>query len=129
MCSLRTNLSCLAVLAGIAAVSIAAGSGSAFAAKACSGGPVCGMKADGPKTYDSACAARADGTNVTHLGSCVIFCLGFGPTLIPAPLCVRGSIPHSGAVISVGPKPWQNITQLPRCVTFVPSALAAQALS
>ena len=49
MRNLRTNLSCLAVLAGIAAVSIAASGGSAFAAKACSGGPVCGMKADGPK--------------------------------------------------------------------------------
>ena len=33
MRNLRTNLSCLAVLAGIAAVSIAATSGSAFAAK------------------------------------------------------------------------------------------------
>ena len=62
MRNLRTNLSCLAVLAGIAAVSLAASGGSAFAAKACSGGPVCGMKADGPKTYDSACAAKADGT-------------------------------------------------------------------
>ena len=41
MRSVRTNLSCLAVLAGIAAVSLAATSGSAIAAKACSGGPVC----------------------------------------------------------------------------------------
>ena len=79
MRNLRTNLSCLAVLAGIAAVSIAATSGNAFAAKACAGGPVCGMKADGPKTYDNVCAARADGTKVTHLGACVIFCQGFGP--------------------------------------------------
>src|SRR5580692_2360237 len=41
MRNLRTNLSCLAVLAGIAAVSIAATSGSAIAARACGGGPVC----------------------------------------------------------------------------------------
>ena len=95
MRSLRTNLSCLAVLAGIAAVSIAASSGSAFAAKACSGGPVCGMKADGPKTYDSACAARADGTKVTHLGACVIFCQGFAPTLITAPLCGMDPLTHA----------------------------------
>jgi hypothetical protein len=94
MRSLRTNLSCLAVLAGIAAVSIAA-SGSAFAAKACAGGPVCGMKADGPKTYDSACAARADGTKVTHLGGCVIFCQGFGATLIAGPLCGMDPLTHA----------------------------------
>ena len=61
MRSLRTNLSCLAVLAGIAAVSLAATSGSAIAARACAGGPVCVEKADGPQTYDSACAARAAG--------------------------------------------------------------------
>ena len=85
MRSLRTNLSCLAVLAGIAAVSIAATSGSAFAAKACAGGPVCVMKADGPKTYDSACAAKADGAKSRpsrHLRHIL-------PGLLPRPLSQR----------------------------------------
>ena len=91
MRSLRTNLSCLAVLAGIAAVSIAASGGSAFAAKACAGGPVCVMKADGPQTYDSACAAKAAGAKITHLGACTIFCQGFGATLIAAAAVRDGS--------------------------------------
>ena len=75
-------------------------SGNALAAKACSGGPVCGMKADGPKTYDNVCAARADGTKVTHLGACVIFCQGFGPTLITAPLCGMDPLTHAKTTYS-----------------------------
>jgi hypothetical protein len=84
MRSLRTNLSCLAVLAGIAAVSIAAG-GSAFAARGC----------DGPKTYDSACAAKADGAKVSHLGTCTIFCQGFVPTLLSQPMCGMDPLNHA----------------------------------
>jgi hypothetical protein len=95
MRNLRTNLSCLAVLAGIAALSIAASSGSAVAAKGCSGGPVCGTKADGPKSYDSICAAKADGAKVAHLGSCVIFCQGFAPTLVGQPLCGTDPLNHA----------------------------------
>src|SRR5580700_9044575 len=81
MLSLRTNLSCLAVLAGIAAVSIAAGGGSALAAKGCAGGPACGAKADGAK--------------VAHLGTCVIFCQGFAATLMTQPLCGTDPLNHA----------------------------------
>jgi hypothetical protein len=95
MRSLRTNLSCLAVLAGIATLSIAAGGGSALAAKGCAGGPVCGMKADGPKTYDNACAAKADGAKVSHLGTCTIFCQGFVPTLTSQPMCGTDPLNHA----------------------------------
>jgi hypothetical protein len=95
MRNLRTNLSCLAVLIGIAAVSIAATSGSAFAARACAGGPVCVMKADGPQTYDSACAARAAGAKITHPGACTIFCQGFAPTLISQPMCGMDPLNHA----------------------------------
>jgi len=95
MRSLRTNLSCLAVLAGIAAVSIAAGGGSALAARGCAGGPVCGMKADGPKTYDNACAAKADGAKVAHLGTCTIFCQGFVATLASQPICGMDPLNHA----------------------------------
>ena len=94
MRSLRTNLSCLAVLAGIAAVSIAATSSSAFAA-AGSGGPVCVMKADGPQTYDSAAAARAAHVKITHLGSCNVFCQGFGSTIIQQPMCGTDPLNHA----------------------------------
>jgi len=95
MRSLRSNLSYLAVLAGIAAVSIAAGGGSAFAAKGCAGGPVCGEKADGPKTYDNACAAKADGAKVAHLGTCTIFCQGFVATLPSKPICGMDPLNHA----------------------------------
>jgi hypothetical protein len=95
MRSLRTKLSCLAVLAGIAALSIVAGGGNAIAAMGCSGGPVCGTKADGPKTYDSVCAARADGAKVAHLGNCVIFCQGFAATLTSQPLCGLDPLNHA----------------------------------
>jgi hypothetical protein len=94
MRSLRNNLSCLAVLAGIAAVSIAATSGSALAA-AGSGGPVCVMKADGPQTYDSAAAARAAHVKITHLGSCNVFCQGFGSTIIQQPMCGTDPLNHA----------------------------------
>ena len=95
MRSLRTNLSCLAVLAGIATISLAASGSSAFAARACGGGPVCVVKADGPQTYDSACAAKAAGAKITHLGTCNVFCQGFGATLITAPLCGMDPLNHA----------------------------------
>ena len=94
MRSLATNLSVFAVLAGIATISLAASGGSAFAA-AGSGGPVCVMKADGPQTYDSACAAKAAGAKITHLGTCNVFCQGFGATLITAPLCGMDPLNHA----------------------------------
>ncbi len=93
MRSLATNLSVFAVLAGIATISLAASGGSAFAA-AGSGGPVCVMKADGPQTYDSAAAARAAHVKITHLGACVIFCQGFGGTLMAGPLCGTDPLTH-----------------------------------
>ena len=90
MRSLTTNLSVFAVLAGIATISLAATSGSAFAAKACAGGPVCVEKADGPQTYDSACAAKAAGAKITHLGACQ------GPVcpFIYAPVCSLNPFTH-----------------------------------
>ena len=78
MRSVRTNLSCLAVMAGIAAISLAAGGGSAFAARACGGGPVCVVKADGPQTYDNACAASRWRQNYPSRSLRPI-CQGFAP--------------------------------------------------
>jgi hypothetical protein len=93
MRSLATNLSVFAVLAGIATISLAASGGGALAAAG--GGPVCVMKADGPQTYDSAAAARAAHVKITHLGSCTIFCQGFAPTLVTAPLCGMDPLTHA----------------------------------
>ena len=93
MRTFRTSISCLALLAGFAMLSISA-SGGAFAAKACAGGPVCGERADGPKTYDSACAAKADHAPVAHLGACILLCQGFAPTLIAQPMCGMDPLNH-----------------------------------
>ena len=58
MRSLRPISHVFAVLAGIAAISIAASGGSAFAARPVPAARSASMKADGPQTYDSACAAK-----------------------------------------------------------------------
>jgi|SRR5580658_5207311 hypothetical protein len=89
MRTLQTKLSSLVVLAGIAA--IAAGGSAAAAA----GGPVCGTKSDGPKTYDSVAAARKDGAQVAHMGGCVLLCQGFAPTLMQQPLCGMDPLNHA----------------------------------
>jgi len=87
MRALRTGICCLALLAGFAFVSIAA-SGSASA-------EVCGIRADGPKTYDNPKAAKADGAKVAHMGNCVIFCQGFWPTLVSQPICGMDPLNHA----------------------------------
>jgi hypothetical protein len=92
MSTFQRNLSSLAVLAGIAALSIAM-AGNASAAPG--GGPVCGTKADGPKTYDSVRAAKADGAKVAHMGSCLILCQGFWPTMIKQPVCGMDPLNHA----------------------------------
>ncbi len=87
-----SKLSFLALLAGgIAAMAMATGD----SASAAAGGPVCGTRADGPKTYDSVKAARADGAKVAHMGNCVILCQGFAPTLIQQPLCGMDPLNHA----------------------------------
>ena len=88
----RANFSILALAAGMAALSIAA---SSVASAAAAGGPVCAIKPDGPKTYDSAGAAKADKAAVTHQGACVIFCQGFAPTLISQPMCGIDPLNHA----------------------------------
>lgn len=92
MWTFQRKLSSLALLAGIAALSIAAAS-AALAAPG--GGPVCGTRADGPKNYDSARAAKADGAKVAHLGNCVILCQGFVPTVIQQPMCGMDPLNHA----------------------------------
>lgn len=85
------KLSLLALLAGLAAIAAT----TSDRASAAAGGPVCGTKADGPKTYDSVAAARADGAKVAHLGSCMILCQGFAPTLVQQPLCGMDPLNHA----------------------------------
>jgi hypothetical protein len=87
MRTLRTSVSCLALLTGFTVASIVLSSTASA--------EVCGMKADGPKTYDSARSAKADKAVVAHQGSCVIFCQGFAPTLITGPMCGMDPLNHA----------------------------------
>jgi hypothetical protein len=75
----RTGISCLVLAAGIAAASIAL-TDSATAACPGTWTPVCGTKPDGPRTFDNACAAKAAGARIVHLGECQpILCSGMWP--------------------------------------------------
>ena len=72
MHTLRTTASCLTALAAFAAVSLAAGD-SVLAAKVhrvAMNQPVCGLRKDGPHTYDNFAAARHDKVRVMHVGGC-----------------------------------------------------------
>jgi len=91
MQTLRTSVACLALLSGFATASIAISS----AASAAAGGPVCGTRPAGSRTYDSMAAARADHAAVAHPGTCVIFCQGFAPTLISQPMCGMDPLNHA----------------------------------
>jgi hypothetical protein len=67
---LRTSVSCLVLLAGMAAISISASSTASA--------NVCGIKADGPKNYDTPRAAKMDGARVMHPGECQsVLCMGW----------------------------------------------------
>jgi hypothetical protein len=69
---IRTSVSCLAMIAGLAAISLPV-SGSAIAAKGChdNGQPVCAVNAGGRTTYNSACAAKSDSARILHGGGCL----------------------------------------------------------
>jgi hypothetical protein len=71
---LNIGHSCVALLAGFAAMSVSVGS-----VLAASSG-VCGIRPDGPKYYESARAAKADGARVMHPGDCeTLLCTGVWP--------------------------------------------------
>ena len=66
---------CAVLLAGCAAMSVPVSS-SAWAAST----GVCATRADGPKYYESARAAKADGARVMHPGNCeALLCTGMWP--------------------------------------------------
>jgi hypothetical protein len=74
MQGLRIGISCLTLLAGVAAVSLPANAVPA-------GDPsVCAMKADGPKWYPTAMLAKKDGARIMHPGDCkALTCTGMWP--------------------------------------------------
>src|ERR1700744_4206679 len=77
MQGLRLGFSCLALLAGLAAVSIPVVE-SASAAPAM--GDVCAIRKDGPKWYPTAAMAKKDGASIMHPGDCQsVVCSGVWP--------------------------------------------------
>jgi len=96
----RIGISCLTLLGGLVAVSIAA-AGSASAAPAM--GAVCAMKANGPQWYPTAAEAKKDKARIMHPGDCHTFvCAGIGPKvvlamhIVPA-TAICGSDPYTHA--------------------------------
>ena len=96
---IRTSISCFAMLAGLAAISIPVNASAAPAAAR----PVCAMKSDGPKYYDSAKSAKKDGARVMHFGDCeAVVCMGMWPKVALAmhvlpstSICGMDSLTHA----------------------------------
>lgn len=98
MQGLRIGFSCLALLAGLAAVAIPASESASAAA-----GSVCGMRSDGPKWYPTAALAKKDGARIMHPGDCeTVLCMGAEPKIALAmglthPIAICGMDPLSHA--------------------------------
>ena len=97
MRTLRITTSCLTALAAFGAMSLAA-SDSVSAAKAhrvAMNQPVCGLRTDGPRTYDNSYAAKRDHARVMHVGGCnPLACAGWIGLLPSEPLCGVNPLTH-----------------------------------
>jgi len=103
---LNISISCLVLLAGFAAISVPTGNGAMAAPSG-----VCAVKPDGPKYYDSARAAKADGARVMHPGDCVqILCTGVWPKVAMG----MGVVPTS-AICGLDPLTHQQMTYPNSC--------------
>jgi len=103
----RTIVSSFALLTGLAVVLIA-GSG-AFAAP--SDQTVCGMRADGPKTYGSAREAKADKARVMHPGGCdTALCMGMWSKAVLA-----ATDKPASAICGLDPLTHQRMTYPDKC--------------
>lgn len=95
--ALRTTFLGFTLSAVLAAISLPVGDNAAMArVRGCraSDMPVCGVRADGPKSYGNACLARADGARMVHPGQCEpLLCGGIG-VLDSHPMCGRDPLNH-----------------------------------
>jgi hypothetical protein len=84
-------------LAALVAMSLAA-SDNVLAAKAhrvAMNQPVCGLRADGPRTYDNSSAAKRDKARVMHVGGCnPIACAGLIGLIPSEPMCGINPLTH-----------------------------------
>jgi hypothetical protein len=92
----RIGFSCLALLAGLAAVAISTGD---TASAAAGGGPVCAMRSDGPKWYPAAALAKKDGARIMHPGDCeTLLCVGAEPKI-----ALAMGLTHPTAICGIDP--------------------------
>ena len=97
MRTLRITASCLTVVAAFAAASLATGD-RAFAAKKhrlAMNEPVCGLRTDGPRTYDNSSEAKRDHARVMHVGGCnPIGCASWMGIIRSNPMCGINPLTH-----------------------------------
>jgi len=98
MRTVRITTSCLTALAALAAMSLTT-TGGTLAAKTHRGAmnqPVCGLRADGPRTYDNSAAAKRDKARVMHMGGCnPIACAGPIGLVPSEPMCGVNPLTHA----------------------------------
>ena len=96
MRTLRITASGLTALAAFAAVSLAT-SDSVLAAKThrvAVNQPVCGLREDGPRSYDSANAAKRDHARVVHIGECFPIACSWMGAIQAEPMCGVNPLTH-----------------------------------
>ena len=89
--------SCLAALATFAAMSLAA-SDNVLAAKrhrVVMNQPVCGLRADGPRSYDNANAAKRDHARIVHVGECSPIACSWMGAIQSEPMCGADPLTHA----------------------------------
>ena len=98
MRTLRITASCLTGLAALIAMSLATSDGvlAAKARRVVMNQPVCGLRADGPRTYDNSLAATRDHARVMHVGGCEPFgCWSLMGVLRSEPMCGVNPLTHA----------------------------------
>ena len=96
MRTLRIATSGLAALAAFAAMSLTI-SDSVLAAKThrvAVNQPVCGLRADGPRSYDNANAANRDHARVVHVGECSPIACSWMGAIQTEPMCGVNPLTH-----------------------------------
>ena len=94
---LRITTSCLTALAALAAMSLATSDGvlAAKVHRVAMNQPVCGLRADGPRSYDNSSAAKRDKARVMHVGGCnPIACAGLIGLVPSDPMCGVNPLTH-----------------------------------
>lgn len=106
MQGLRFGLSCLALIAGLAAVAIPVAENASAAPTS-----VCAMRSDGPKWYETATAAKKDGARIMHPGNCeTILCMGWEPKV-----ALAMGIVHEGSICGMDPLSHARMTYPNNC--------------